>query len=272
MAAAALIVSIFSVLVAVLGFLATRRSAGASERSAGASESSDANARRSADAAESTDRRARLPNLSINLDMPVRHPGDLVIYRVRNDGPEDLDAVTIYRPRPPAEITYPLAVTGDGAGWAADEITLGPLRLAQEARFTLCCGAALVLPEFRVRIECRAGTDIWKLTCLLPTPRLVQLTADERASRRKILMSALLEIEHNVALTVAIRWRSERPRRSRRHTTRVSPARRWSRTWSSWGRRSSVPLALSVHTRTHPAAVRASAWMSAFWSVVLTLL
>jgi hypothetical protein len=207
-ASGALIVSIVSVLLAVLGFLVAIRSARASERSAGAAEGSATDARRSADAAESMDRRERQPNLSIDLEMPVQHPGDSVIYQVRNDGPEDLDAVTIYRPRPPDGIAYPIAVTGAGAGWADDEISLGSLRLTQIASFTLCCGAALVIPEFRARIECRAGKDTWALTRLLPPPRLVQMTAAEGASRRKILTSALLEIEHNVATLNGPDWHS----------------------------------------------------------------
>ena len=55
-----------------------------------------------------------------------------MIYRVRNDGPQDLDSVTIHRPRPPDRITYPIAVTGGGAGWATDEVTLGPPATKEE--------------------------------------------------------------------------------------------------------------------------------------------
>ena len=51
---------------------------------------------------------------------------------------------------------------------------------------------------------------------------------------------------------------SDRPRRSRRQTTRVSPGRRWSSGRVSSGRASSAPLAVSLNTRAQPAAVSAS--------------
>ena len=128
-------------------------------------------ASRSADAAESSDRRTRTPLLAILLDDPSPAPIDRVIYRVRNDGPQGLDAVVVHRPRPSDRITYRIAVTGGSTGWADDEINLGPLAMTQEARFTLCCGSAPDLPEFRVLIECRSGTDEWSVTSLLPCPR-----------------------------------------------------------------------------------------------------
>jgi hypothetical protein len=93
-----------------------------------------------------------------------------VIYRIRNDGPQSLDSVAVYRPRPPDQITYQIAVTG-GGGFASDEIELGPLGLTREARFTLGCGSGVDLPEFWVRIECRAGADLWEISQLLPPPR-----------------------------------------------------------------------------------------------------
>ena len=51
------------------------------------------------------------------------------------------------------------------------------------------------------------------------------------------------------AFTVSIRWRSERPRRSRRQTTTVSPGRTWSNSLASSRRSSSAPDAMSVKTR-----------------------
>ena len=152
---AALAVSLGSALIAVRAVRAASRSADAASRSA--------------DAAESSDRRARTPQLAILLSDHVLAPNDKVIYRVRNDGPQDLDGVVVHPPRPPDRITYPIAITG--AGWADDEIGLGPLAMTQETRFTLCCGTARDVPEFRVVIECRAGTDEWLLTQLLPPPR-----------------------------------------------------------------------------------------------------
>jgi len=84
-------------------------------------------------------------------------------------------------------VTYPIAVTGGSAGWADDEIDLGPLSLGQEGRFTLCCGGAKH-PEFRVRIKCREGDDCWELVELLPPPgrlthRRGRLTALRRLLR-----------------------------------------------------------------------------------------
>ena len=135
---AALAVSLGSALIAVRAVRAASRSADAASRSA--------------DAAESSDRRARTPRLAILLSDHVLAPNDKVIYRVRNDGPQDLDGVVVHPPRPPDRITYPIAITG--AGWADDEIGLGPLAMTQETRFTLCCGTARDVPEFRVVIEC----------------------------------------------------------------------------------------------------------------------
>lgn len=128
--------------------------------------------KRSSDAAEAVDRRERTPELTIFLDHPAEAPVDLAIYRIRNDGPQDLDSVTIYRPRPPDRITYPIVATGaGGAGWADDEVALGPLALTAEDRITLCCSAAPTVPDFLVRIECARGKDRWTLTRQLPNPR-----------------------------------------------------------------------------------------------------
>jgi len=90
-----------------------------------------------------------------------------VIFAVRNDGPQDLESVTVYRPRTNDRITYPLAVTGI-TDYLPDAIDLGPLRLTEEAKFTLGCGGGMNLPEFRVRVECRSGADRWELALLLP--------------------------------------------------------------------------------------------------------
>src|SRR5579863_783432 len=102
MAAAALGIAVGSVLVAVVAMIA---------------------AIRSARAAEATEQRARTPVLAILLDHPEPAPNDRVIYRIRNDGPQDLDSVVLHRPRPTDQIVYQLAVTGR-AGFADDEIDL----------------------------------------------------------------------------------------------------------------------------------------------------
>jgi hypothetical protein len=145
---AAFIVSVFAV-----GY--ARKAVGAAERSAVS--------------AELTERRERTPRLAILLDNPVLAPGDRVIYRVRNDGPQDLDTLTIYRPRPSDRITYPIGKLSET--WADDRIEWASLALTEEVSFTLCCGAAIEVPEFRVRVECRSGTDEWTLNELLPSPR-----------------------------------------------------------------------------------------------------
>ena len=82
-----------ALVVAVVAAFYARNAAVAANRAAAA-------AHRSADVAELTERRDRTPQLAILLDNPVPAPADRVIYRVRNDGPQDLDALTIYRPRP----------------------------------------------------------------------------------------------------------------------------------------------------------------------------
>lgn len=155
MALAALIVGLVAVVVSVVAAIASVQSARAAERSA--------------TAAESSDRQSRRPVLAFFLEQPSPAPNDRVIYRVRNDGPQDLVSLVIYRPKPPDGITYPIAMTGRDFG--ADEIEVGPLPIAGQARFTLCCGAGEDLPEFQVRVECRAGSDCWETSQVLSPPR-----------------------------------------------------------------------------------------------------
>jgi len=69
-------------------------------------------------------------------------------------------------------------------------------------------------------------------------------------------------------VTTSLRCRNDRPSRSRRHTTGVSPGRSCSKAASSCGRRSSAPAARSVQTFHHPAAVSSSTCRSGFCSVV----
>ena len=199
MAVAALIVSIIAAIAAVLGFWATWRSAKAAKDSA-------EQARRSADAADATERRERRPSLTISRSSTAGYLDDRVLYRIRNDGPQDLDRITIYRPRPPDGVKYPLAVTSDPGGWVDDEIEVGPLRLTQEAQFSLCCGAGVALPDFLVRIECESGEDSWTLTSALPHPRKLDLSKEEYSRRKEVLTAAILEIERNVAILRGQDW------------------------------------------------------------------
>jgi len=131
-------------------------------------------AKRAANANRSQDLQGRTPRLRIFLDNPAPPPLDRVIYRIRNDGPQDLESVRIFRPRTSDGIRYELAVTGANLGWATDEIELGPLAVTSEARFTLSCGAAIEPPEFVVRIHCSAPRGRWgvgpKDTWTLGTP------------------------------------------------------------------------------------------------------
>ena len=126
---------------------------------------------RSARVAEAIDRRERQPQIEIVRGTAAVYPIENVIYTVRNDGPQALDDVVIYRPRPrnPDGIIYPVAVTGQP--YENDEIHLGPLPLTGEARFTLCCGGAEHLPDYRVHVQFFAGGDEWESTFLLPSPR-----------------------------------------------------------------------------------------------------
>lgn len=148
MAIAALVVAVLALLISGLSVAYTRRATHAQE---------------------AEDRRARSPRLAIG----PQHAGDgatSVIYVVRNDGPQDLDSLVIYRPRPHDGITYPIAKTG--SDWATDEVELGPLAMTQEAHFTLCVGAASPMPAFRVRITCRSGRDTWDLAETLEEPSI----------------------------------------------------------------------------------------------------
>lgn len=191
---AALLVSTVAVVVSVLSYQASDRSAKASARSA--------------TAAESSELRARTPRLAIIASGPFADLSDRAIYRMRNDGPVDLDEVTVYRPRPPDGIEYHLAVTGSANGWADDKISLGPIGMTQEARFTLSCGASPTLPDFLVRIVCRSGADQWTLTEQLPSPRPPGLSEEEKASRRQTLTYALDELTANIKTLTGPSWRS----------------------------------------------------------------
>jgi hypothetical protein len=62
--------------------------------------------RQSADAATSSERRERQPRLAVEIEAPAPPPTNMAIYRVRNDGPEDLDAVVVFRPQLKDSIIY----------------------------------------------------------------------------------------------------------------------------------------------------------------------
>jgi hypothetical protein len=170
----ATVLATVAVLVSLLALRHAKRSADASEDSA--------------EAAKSLERQSRTPALTITLDSPAVAPEDRVLYHVRNDGPQDLTAVTIYRPRTRDRVSYPLGLTGTGTGFADDEIVF-PLELSAQRTITLCCGGAPKLPEFRVRIVCVAGNDRWDFTQGLPPPRGVpRLPMGPEPGRARILV------------------------------------------------------------------------------------
>lgn len=130
--------------------------------------------KRATDLASAKDRRERTPSLTFTLSAPQPAPIDSAIYRVHNDGPEDLTSIIVHRPiAPGAEgIIYPVAVTADGH-WH-DEVDLGPLSIGDGNRMTLCCGSEMVPPEFEVVIDCvgkNLKRDRWTITRVLPPPR-----------------------------------------------------------------------------------------------------
>ena len=144
-----------------------KRSADAAEKAAGAAAITAA-----ADRAE--DHRARTPRLTVSVDSPAVHDG--TDYRIRNEGPADLDSVVVHRPIVETGVMHPVARTGDEYG---EEARLGPMPMGASDRFTLSLGSGVTLPEFRVKIVSRAGDEEWATVVLLdkarrpPPPRVV---------------------------------------------------------------------------------------------------
>ena len=94
--------------------------------------------------------------------------GPDVLYEVRNDGRKDLDSEIVERPITSDRVRYPIARLG--SVWA-DLAELGPLPMGASCGLMLCVGATPTLPEFRVRVTCRAGEDTWTLSKFLePRP------------------------------------------------------------------------------------------------------
>jgi len=169
-----MILGILALVVSGLSVLFAYRLGRSADKSASAAASSAVAAERSARVAESMDHRARQPRLHIAMGSPAPAPIANVIYTVRNDGTEDLDEVVIFRPRPSDQIVYQIALTGGASGGGSgymDEANFGPMRLAEEKRFTLALGAAEFLPEVRVRVRVRTGSNEWDLIEVLPPPR-----------------------------------------------------------------------------------------------------
>jgi hypothetical protein len=129
---------------------------------------------RAANAAAAAEHRASRPRLLVEAEGDVQRDATDVLYRVHNlDGP-DLASVVVHRPTVgPIDgggIIYPVAATGRTD--FADSAEIGPIPLAQYARFTLKLGSAETLPDFRVKITCAAqDSEPWNIGQTLMTPR-----------------------------------------------------------------------------------------------------
>ncbi|WP_345520090.1 hypothetical protein [Nocardioides conyzicola] len=152
---AALSVAALALVVSVASAAYARRTAHAAEREA--------------EAATSAERRANRPTLVVEIEAKVGETDDSAIYNVRNDGPIDLDSISVHPPTPDDGIRYPVARVG--SDWADHAAGLGAVRMGERARFVLAIGAREKLPDFRVRLVATRGADEWEQVVLLDNPR-----------------------------------------------------------------------------------------------------
>lgn len=174
----ATIVAVVSAAVAVLALRQAKRSSDAAEdtlaeakRSADAAEHSAGAAMITAEADRSADHRLRQPRLLVTVDQLAAHDGNAAIYRVTNEGPADLDSVFVHEPilgEVEGRTRHPVARTGSDYAQTAE---LGPIALGTYGRFTLSLGSGSTLPQFRVKIVSRVGTEKWTEVILLENPR-----------------------------------------------------------------------------------------------------
>ena len=139
---AALIVAALALIVSLGSAIYTRRQTHASE--------SQARAARNADIRE------REPRLEVTLNEKVGEGDTSALYYFRNRGPQDLESVVMQRPKTDDGVLYDIARLGGDCGGEAE---LGPLELGHRQGFVLAIGSREHLPEFRVRVVCRAGGD-----------------------------------------------------------------------------------------------------------------
>ena len=125
--------------------------------------------RRQAVAAQDGVHRAYRPILTVTLEAGTSKSPD-VLYKIRNDGQKDLDSVVVERPLTAGSVHYRVARLGSDY---ADEAELGPLSMGAAALLSVAVGHSRSLPEFRVRITCRAGGSIWTLSELLEPRKLL---------------------------------------------------------------------------------------------------
>jgi hypothetical protein len=147
--------------VAVLAFIVSLGSAIYTRRQAHASESQ-------ARAACNADLREREPRLEVKLNEKVGEGDTSALYYLRNRGPQDLESVVMHSPKTDDGVLYSVARLGGDCGGVAE---LGPLQLGHRQGFVLAIGSAEYLPEFRVRVVCRAGDDVWESSIELEDPR-----------------------------------------------------------------------------------------------------
>lgn len=151
---AALIVAVFALIVSLGSAIYTRRQANASEGQARV--------------ARNADLREREPRLEVTLSEKVGEGDNSALYYLRNLGPQDLESVVLRRPKTDDGVLYDVARLGDDFGGEAE---LGPLELGHRQGFVLAIGSRRYLPDFRVRIACRAGDDSWESSVELEDPR-----------------------------------------------------------------------------------------------------
>jgi hypothetical protein len=128
--------------------------------------------KRQADAATKAEWRANKPVWAVEIEQQVDERADAAIYRVRNDGPQDLDSVSVHPPKTDDGVRYPVAPVG--REWPEDlatEAALGSLAMGQTGRFVLSIGVRVETPEFRVRLVATRGKDTWEEVILLGRPR-----------------------------------------------------------------------------------------------------
>lgn len=124
--------------------------------------------RTQATTAKNADLRARRPSLGVSLHESVVGGVPTALYYVENQGLEDLDSVVVFRPVTVDGVWYGVAKLGTDFG---DSAELGPLEIKAKRGLVLGIGSAEDLPEFRVRIHCRIGKDVWEDAHVLVDPR-----------------------------------------------------------------------------------------------------
>jgi hypothetical protein len=130
-----------------------------------AERSSRTSAKESADAG----RRARAPELRVELPVFAGPTTTIAIYEITNMGPQDLSALEVSRPIADDRVTYPVAVTGAGDDWQ-DVARFASIPMGSKARMSLSI-AGDVPPELRCRVRAIGENDEWEFVLILPEPR-----------------------------------------------------------------------------------------------------